>query len=99
MKILLLIFALIFCLAACSDPPYRVVQMEDDSYVIQVPSNWLEDGWVDLKIGYFDSEGSYRIAIYRYATRQKACMECNELIQAKIDEEAPHKVRRVMNCQ
>lgn len=117
MKRLLLVFAIIFCLSACSDKfelGYRVVQMEDDSYIIQEAVNKhprlsRSDAEWEWKHLYRTNKGVIvernthawymkEMDVFRFSTRQKACIECNELIQGKINKESPFKVRRLVKC-
>jgi len=109
--IIILLGAIFLCVTACSDEfelGYRVVQMEDDSYVLQYAHTYGpyyndDPEWRNLyhmekvQVGldrYWDFPGD----IARYTTKEKACMECNELIQGKLKKENPFKVRRPVNC-
>lgn len=42
MKNIIILFSILVCLLSCSQEPYRIVQMENDQYVIQNRISFIE---------------------------------------------------------
>jgi len=84
----LLAFTIFVCLFACSDEPYRVVQMESGNYVVQIHFGGMAGGWYTMYDVYIPNNN-----------KEQACKVRNRLIAQAIENKKSITVRKVIKCQ
>ena len=92
MKIFLLIFAIIFCLAACSSEHIRVVQMENGVYEVQErPRGFIfRAEWRP----YYEAE-----KCYRFKTKEEACAARDHIMELFTAWQTSLTVKKVIQCK